>query len=1577
MSKSIPWSYSPYKPFFFNTGDIYICRVVPGKDSIHFEWLDSDDSEYEVYYRKRDEADFIFSGKTSGNEYDILNLQTDTDYEFYVSAKDKKSRVRLARCSEAVGRNAMRAVKNKDEYDDVRIIIRGGKYEISETITFTAEDSGTEKTPLVISSYPGEKVIFSGGRDIDMSKATAVTNTSVRERIPEEARDKVLQIDLAEQGLTGLGNVPQTYYAVYNTGTTTSLLWNGESCDRARWPNDEYADVGAVLYAPPAWYTNEGTRRPPKGDPGVIFKADAPRMNMWADAPYAWLYGYWGNDWSTYALGIKSIQGNVIFTKTSPGFGIDKGRPYYIFNLIEEMDAPGEWYIDKDKEILYIYPKSEITDETNVCFTVLEQNMLSISYAKNIRVEGIIFENSKAYAVSISNSENCELAGCVVRNMSAGGAAVSGGYKSGIRSCDFYNIGSAATNISGGNKNTLEPCGNYVVNCHIHNWATVNKVYNGAVRVDGVGQYVAYNKIHDAPHLAIQVFGNNHIIEYNDIYEVCLETADSGSVYMGQNLTGYGTIIRHNYFHDLGNSMGGTFTVVGVYFDDMYSGGTIWGNLFVEVDNPILIGGGSGNTITNNLFIDAPEGAKHSMDYDSRGTEDRWIASIAKLEKDAQAIQYHNEKWEKLFPDFVKLMDEGADMRFPHNSKVMNNISYNHKEFFVHKNVYTYGEVRDNFVTAEDIGIIDKENGDYRLKADSVVYSILPEFKPLRVGDSGNQNASIVYYDGGREDNSSLTFLATQTGNGHPTGFSHASFENTGAYVKLDNGGTHNSQAKINIKGKNNEDLTYTTDTFYAPLAGAVGIFGYNQNGSSTNGAAYIDNLVVTNTGYYPSITSRKNITDGVIKFLFPTGLKEVSSGSKENVKVLKDGVEVERTIEYSSTYPRYLTITIAEPQPYTEYTVILPTTSFKSGIANTSYIQGISNDKVISVKTEYIDFGVSETIPANNAEDIEIDTDVTVTFTDAVNFDSLKGNITIENAPKFTVSEVDDTTALIEFEENLDFGTTYTVELSDAIVSTSGISMGAKSFSFTTMSNDFAVTTVPADGARDVSVLDDMTFSFNYDVNSATVIKDNITVSPAVDFEIKETENGYELVFANELDYYTDYTLTFSEAITSTGGMPLDSKTVTFKTVPDMANALFYENFDGDAATAQARFTEVGSESRHETENFYVDSGVLKIPSYYSGNDNQGQVSIAQIKDSESWSDFEIDLDTYIPDFRSTTSGASVTVYLRRGTYGGSASFIQLKYGDTANNGIITADLRRPINTVSPYFSISAIDYNDAEKTPQWFNTKLSFDGTQNKMKINYEINGYGKTASTSFDSATKAEDMNEPYVISKGAVAFSTLARTSTTLLDNILVKDLNTNITADNIKNTDGNITIAFESALDTTTVTDNVKVYDGDNEVPATVTAEGDKLSVKVNSPVSGKVYRVKLLSGSMSTSGSMFANERYIDFSVQLDLTISNLVIESNGAPVPGLTGGTAIYAKGEVEYIGTGSKTVTLIMAVYDNNGVLCGVKTNKVTVESGKTAYPVTESFTLPTDVTDYSAAVFCWDDLVNIKPLSDSVIY
>ena len=80
------WSYRPYRPFLTEIGDIYICRIAPRENSVHMEWLDAGEASYDIYLKERDAEAFFRIGATASTEYDIENLKTDTDYEFFVQA---------------------------------------------------------------------------------------------------------------------------------------------------------------------------------------------------------------------------------------------------------------------------------------------------------------------------------------------------------------------------------------------------------------------------------------------------------------------------------------------------------------------------------------------------------------------------------------------------------------------------------------------------------------------------------------------------------------------------------------------------------------------------------------------------------------------------------------------------------------------------------------------------------------------------------------------------------------------------------------------------------------------------------------------------------------------------------------------------------------------------------------------------------------------------------------------------------------------------------------------------------------------------------------------------------------------------------------------------------------------------------------------------------------------------------------------------------------------------------------------------------------------------------------------------
>ncbi len=103
MKKPLTWSYAPFRYPFDSVGDIYICRIVPSANGFSFDFLDIGAEEYTVYYRLRSSGSYTEAGKVkpSGRRditFEVNGLTVNNEYEFYVEAGIKKSRIRLVRC---------------------------------------------------------------------------------------------------------------------------------------------------------------------------------------------------------------------------------------------------------------------------------------------------------------------------------------------------------------------------------------------------------------------------------------------------------------------------------------------------------------------------------------------------------------------------------------------------------------------------------------------------------------------------------------------------------------------------------------------------------------------------------------------------------------------------------------------------------------------------------------------------------------------------------------------------------------------------------------------------------------------------------------------------------------------------------------------------------------------------------------------------------------------------------------------------------------------------------------------------------------------------------------------------------------------------------------------------------------------------------------------------------------------------------------------------------------------------------------------------------------------------------------
>ena len=533
----------------------------------------------------------------------------------------------------------------------VTVWVRGGDYEVSAPLALTAQDSGEWGKSVTWRACEGEQVRLLGGRLV--TGWQPVTDRAVLDRLDPAARGKVRQANLRALGITDFGGVESGGLELFFAGRRMTL---------ARWPNEGFTKIVDTVGGEP--YDIRGTW----GDKVGKFTYEGDRPSRWVGEKDPWAHGYWFWDWSDQRQAIASVDPEKKVISLKPpyhGYGYRKGQWYYAFNLLSELDQPGEWYLDRETGIIYFWPPSDLRRGRPVV-SVLD-SLVTMTDVSRVTLRGLILEATRGTAVVMRGGEGNRVVGCTLRNLGASAISVSGGRNHGVVACDIYQTAQGGISLSGGDRPTLTPAGHYADNNHIHHYSEVNRMYHPAISLQGVGNRATHNLIHDTPHMAIMFGGNDHAIEYNEIHHVCLESNDAGAIYAGRDWTMRGTIIRYNYLHEIqGFENRGC---VGVYLDDMFCGTEISSNLFYRVCMAAFIGGGRDVTITNNLFVDC----NPSVHIDARALG--WAADTVPttMMERLQAMPYQDALWRSRYPALAGIT--GDDPAAPRGNLVARNVS--------------------------------------------------------------------------------------------------------------------------------------------------------------------------------------------------------------------------------------------------------------------------------------------------------------------------------------------------------------------------------------------------------------------------------------------------------------------------------------------------------------------------------------------------------------------------------------------------------------------------------------------------------------------------------------------------------------------------------------------------------------------------------------------------------------------------------------------------------------------------------------------------------------------------------------
>ncbi|HUT92195.1 MAG TPA: right-handed parallel beta-helix repeat-containing protein [Thermoguttaceae bacterium] len=632
--------------------------------------------------------------------------------------------------------------------------VLAGRYELAAPVELTAEDSGTAESPIVYRARPGDVVHVSGGRIVAGWKP--VTDPAILSRLDPAARGKVFETDLKAQGITEYGDLGldaawelQVWLArVDHQGEDAmgsayasvgkkvrprlEVFFNDTPMEISRWPNEGFIKIEEVLGE------TERDVRGVKGCNEGIFVYEGDRPRRWVGEKDPWVQGYWFRDWAVQRHKIQSIDLEKRVISVVPpyhDYGYRKGQWFRGFNLLAEIDVPGEWYIDRETGVLYFWPPQPL-DRGRVEVS-MASGLFTLNDTSHVTIQGLLMEAARSTAVAIRGGRQCRVVGCTFRNLGNHAVTVFEGEQHGVVGCDMYGMGGGGIYLVGGDRKALTPAGHFAENNHVHHFGRWDRTYRPGLFLSGVGLRASHNLIHDAPHAAILFGGNDHLFEYNEIHNVCNESHDCGAIYAGRSWTLRGHVIQYNYLHHLWGKDGGPCN--GIYLDDLFSSAAVRGNVFYQVFRPVFLGGGRDNVIQNNVFVDCPK----ALHVDARALG--WCGPHADGRiKEAQekgtiaGVRYREPPFSTRYPQLVNLLDE--DPKSPRGNVVRRNVFWPGRGENIRRvqggeaptdtwwddvaaNIKPLVKLEDNLID-EDPKFVDEEAGDFQLRADSPAWKL-------------------------------------------------------------------------------------------------------------------------------------------------------------------------------------------------------------------------------------------------------------------------------------------------------------------------------------------------------------------------------------------------------------------------------------------------------------------------------------------------------------------------------------------------------------------------------------------------------------------------------------------------------------------------------------------------------------------------------------------------------------------------------------------------------------------------------------------------------------------------------------
>lgn len=364
------------------------------------------------------------------------------------------------------------------------------------------------------------------------------------------------------------------------------------------------------------------------GSKTEFYYAEGEFKPSWAEAPDAELHIFQSGSCRAFKeiLSIEAVdeETRTVFVGGPEAVaGLHTGDRYFVENIFEELDAPGEWYLNRETGVLYFIPPDGFSDASEVVAPAVGR-IIEVDAASHLRFAGLLFRNGDytpqdgcgGYGMGnngtiyFGDADNCVVEDCTFTHTGRYAVCISGGGDNVVRRTDISDSAQGGVLVVGSARNEIVD--NYIRDC-----GAIYKHIGGVV-LQGRGaddNLVAHNHIHHMSRYGITLknAGLRNIIEFNRVHWTNLETFDTGGIEVTQHDRELrsGSVIRHNIVGDtVGWYAQGPDRDVhmswGIYLDSFAGGYTVTNNItYRNSHGGIMLQGGKDNVVVNNIFVDS------------------------------------------------------------------------------------------------------------------------------------------------------------------------------------------------------------------------------------------------------------------------------------------------------------------------------------------------------------------------------------------------------------------------------------------------------------------------------------------------------------------------------------------------------------------------------------------------------------------------------------------------------------------------------------------------------------------------------------------------------------------------------------------------------------------------------------------------------------------------------------------------------------------------------------------------------------------------------------------------------------